>query len=49
MKNVSGKPRRENQTHNNVFSAIVPFVRLCGLAGQATEDIMANAHCMLYA
>jgi len=36
------------KTHNNVFfSAIVPFVRLCGRDGQATDDIMAHAHCML--
>jgi hypothetical protein len=55
MRNISDKSCRENQNTHFVFSnffflKIVPFVRKCGKkcrAGQATDDNMAHAHCML--
>jgi len=55
MRNISDKSCRENQnTHflfSNCFWKIVPFMRKCGKTycrvGQATDDNMAHAHCML--
>ena len=57
MRNVSDKSCRENQNTNfvfsNSFSKIVPFFeKMWGKKniverGQATNDNMAHAHCML--
>jgi hypothetical protein len=55
MRNVSDKRYKKNQnTHfvfSNIFSKIMPFMRKCGkkklTSGQATDDNMAHAHCML--
>jgi hypothetical protein len=54
MKNVSDKTCRPNQNTLRVqlffFSKIVPFMRYVekyGRAGQATDDSVARAHCML--
>jgi hypothetical protein len=51
MRNVSDKTCRQNQIVNfmfhNVLLKVVPFMRQCGTAGQATGDKTAQAFCML--
>jgi len=55
MRNVSGKRCRENQNTNlcpkNSFSKALPFFEIIWKkyyrTGQATDDNMAHAHCML--
>jgi hypothetical protein len=55
MRNVSDKTRRENQNTHFVFSNFfLANLAVCEImwkkycrAGQATDDSMAHAHCML--
>ena len=54
MRNVKDKFVEKIKSHilcSKLFPKIVPFMRKCGkkycTAGQATDDSMAQAHCML--